>query len=61
MLTHNSKLSKAQLREKLNDPDTAYLIIQNQQGMVFVNKNDSSVIVVPNDGPPEIITQGLCN
>ena len=61
MLTQNSGLTNAQLREKLNDPETNYLIIQNREGMVFVNKADSSVIIVPNDGPPKILTQGLCN
>lgn len=61
MLTQNSKPTRAQLQKELNDPATDFLIIQSQEGMVMVNKKDSTVFILPNDGPPKILSPGLCN
>ncbi len=61
MLTQNSNLTQEQLREKLRDPGTDYLIIHTQEGIILVNKKDSTVFIVPENGPPKVLTPGLCN
>ena len=61
MLTQNSPLTQDQLREKLKDPGTDYLIIQTSEGMVLVSKKDSTVYILPHDGPPKVLSPGLCN
>jgi hypothetical protein len=61
MLTQNSPLTQEQIREQLKDPGTDYLIIQTQEGMVLVSKKDSTVYILPHDGPPKVLSPGLCN
>ncbi|MFO8001512.1 MAG: hypothetical protein R6U46_09720 [Marinilabilia sp.] len=61
MLTQNSKPTRAQLQKELNDPSTDFLIIHSQDGMVMVNKKDSTVFILPNEGPPKVLSPGLYN
>ena len=49
LTTKQSDLSQADMKEKLQDPHTDYLIIDSPQGFIFVHKKNATVFILPKE------------